>query len=68
MKIVSGKKFAKILEKQGWVLKRIKGSHLIYFLPSFRDHVTVPIHGNQDLKKGIQHGLMKDTGITEDML
>ena len=68
MKTVSGKDFTKILEKQGWTLKRINGSHYIYMNPETKDHVSVPVHGNQDLKKGMQRGLMKDTGITEDML
>ncbi|MDJ1169962.1 type II toxin-antitoxin system HicA family toxin [Roseofilum sp. BLCC_M154] len=30
MKLVSGKNFCKILEKNGWILKRVKGSHHIY--------------------------------------
>jgi len=30
MKSISGKDFAKILEKNGWTLMRVKGSHHIY--------------------------------------
>ena len=30
MKAVSGKKLGKIVEKKGWVLKKITGSHYIY--------------------------------------
>jgi predicted RNA binding protein YcfA (HicA-like mRNA interferase family) len=30
MKTISGKEFCKLLEKKGWVLKRINGSHHIY--------------------------------------
>jgi len=30
LKSISGKAFAKILEKKGWILRRISGSHHIY--------------------------------------
>ena len=30
MKSISGKQFAKLLEKEGWELKRVKDSHHIY--------------------------------------
>lgn len=68
MKTVSGKEFAKVLEKQGWVLRRVKGSHHIYYHPDTKEFVSVPVHGNKDLKRGLQRGLMKDAAITEDML
>lgn len=31
MRSVSGKRLCKIVEKRGWVLKRITGSHHIFF-------------------------------------
>ncbi|MGI8637013.1 MAG: type II toxin-antitoxin system HicA family toxin [Segetibacter sp.] len=34
MKTISGKEFTKILEKKGWSLKRIHGSHFIYSHPN----------------------------------
>jgi len=30
MKTLSGKDFATILERKGWILKRVNGSHHIY--------------------------------------
>ena len=30
MKSISGKKLGKIVEKKGWILKKITGSHHIY--------------------------------------
>ena len=33
MKTVSGKKFSRILERNGWSLLRISGSHFIYGKP-----------------------------------
>ncbi len=51
MKIVSGKEFCRLLEHQGWELKRINGSHHIYMKPGRRERISVPVHANQSLKK-----------------
>lgn len=36
MKSVSGKEFAKVLERYGWTLLRVQGSHHIYGKPGVR--------------------------------
>ena len=64
MKSVSGKEFAKVLERKGWQLLRIQGSHHIYGMSGQTDKLSVPIHGNQPLKKGLQRHLMKQANIT----
>jgi predicted RNA binding protein YcfA (HicA-like mRNA interferase family) len=46
MKAVSGKQFAKLLEKRGWECKRVNGSHHVYCKPGNPARITVPIHGN----------------------
>ncbi|SKB15966.1 conserved hypothetical protein [Planktothrix sp. PCC 11201] len=68
MKSISGKNFCKILERKGWILKRIKGSHHIYQNPQNNRIVSVPVHRNQDLKLGILGVLMKTANISEDEL
>ena len=68
MKSVSGKEFAKVLERKGWQLLRIQGSHHIYGKTGEMDKISVPIHGKQPLKKGLQRHLMKQAGITDDDL
>jgi predicted RNA binding protein YcfA (HicA-like mRNA interferase family) len=68
MKAVSGKDFCKLLEKQGWSLLRIQGSHHIYGKAGVNVRLTVPVHGNQTLKIGLQKHLMKQAGITENDL
>ncbi|HZT82153.1 MAG TPA: type II toxin-antitoxin system HicA family toxin [Gemmataceae bacterium] len=68
MKTVSGKDFCKALERNGWVLKRIsKSSHHIYVKPG-HPPLSVPVHGNKDLKKGLQHHLMEVAGLTAEDL
>ena len=46
MKSVSGKKLAKALERNGWSLLRIQGSHHIYAKPGSGVRLSVPIHGD----------------------
>ncbi len=55
MKSISGKQFVKILERKGWQLIRVQGSHHIYTKPGELTRISVPIHGNKDLKKGSQN-------------
>lgn len=66
MKPVSGKEFAKVLERKGWQLLRIQGSHQIYGKLGHTDKISVPIHGNQSLKKGLQRYLVKQADISDD--
>jgi predicted RNA binding protein YcfA (HicA-like mRNA interferase family) len=65
MKAVSGKDLCKILERKGWIYQRTTGSHHIYAPPDLSTIVSVPVHGNQTLKTGMQRKLMKQAGLTE---
>jgi predicted RNA binding protein YcfA (HicA-like mRNA interferase family) len=56
------------LERHGWLLERVKGSHHIYAKPGERNKPSVPVHGNQTLKEGLQRSLMRQAGLTEDDL
>ena len=68
MKAVSGKDFARLLEKRGWRLIRVKGSHHVYVKSGNTARISVPIHGNESLKIGLQRHLMKLAGIEESEL
>ncbi|MEB3191329.1 MAG: type II toxin-antitoxin system HicA family toxin [Snowella sp.] len=68
MKSISGKKFAKILEEHGWQLMRVKGSHYIYKKAGESIRISVPIHGNQDLKVGLLRHFLKQANLSEDDL
>ena len=68
MKAVSGKEFAKLLERKGWKLKRVKGSHHIYMKEGMNVRISVPIHGNKPLKLGLLKYFMKIAGIDESEL
>ncbi|NJK63564.1 MAG: addiction module toxin, HicA family [Synechococcaceae cyanobacterium SM2_3_1] len=66
MKSISGKQFAKILEANGWQLLRVKGSHHLYVKPDETIRISVPIHGNKDLKIGLLTHFMKLANLTEE--
>jgi predicted RNA binding protein YcfA (HicA-like mRNA interferase family) len=68
MKTVSGKRMCKLLEDKGWKLARITGSHHICLIEGKNDRITVPVHGNQDMKTGLQNFIMKLAGIIEEEL
>ena len=68
MKVISGKQLCRILESRGWELKRVHGSHHIYTHSDNPKILTVPVHGNKDLKKGTLSQLLKDAGLTEQDL
>ena len=68
MKAVSGKEFARLLEKKGWILKHIKGSHHVYMKEGNVVRISVPVHGNRPLKIGLQKHLMKIAEIEEEEL
>ncbi len=68
MKSVPGKEFVKVLERHGWSLLRVHGSHHIYGKAGNDARLSVPIHGNQAIKTGLLRHLMRLAGIDESNL
>lgn len=68
MKAVSGKRFCRLLESKGWILKRINGSHHIYAKVGSNLRLSVPVHADSTLKIGLQKQLMKIAEIDESEL
>ncbi len=68
MKTISGKELARILERKGWVLLRVQGSHHIYGKSGSDVRLCVPIHRNQPLKVGLLRHLMKLAELSKDDL
>lgn len=61
------KELIKILEKRGFVLKRIHGSHHYFFHPVLKKITVVPMH-SKDLKKGTFYAILKQAGIDKNEL
>jgi predicted RNA binding protein YcfA (HicA-like mRNA interferase family) len=57
----------KLLETHGFLLKRSKGSHHIFYNISTNTTVVVPVHG-KDIKKGTLLAILKQAGIDKFQL
>lgn len=66
MKALSGKELAGLLESNSWLLARVHGSHHVYVKEGFRERLSIPVHGNRPLKKGLLHHLLKVAGIKSE--
>ncbi len=55
----------KLLETHGFLLKRSKGSHHIFYNSISNITVVVPVH-NKDIKKGTFLAILKQAGIDKN--
>ena len=58
---MTGKEIIKQLEKYGWAVLRVSGSHHRMGKGNLR--TTVPIHGNRDIGKGLLAEIERQTGV-----
>ena len=68
MKAGSGKRICRLLEMHGWKQMCIRGSHHIYVRCDSVVRISVAVHGDASLKRGLQRHLMKLGGIDESEL
>jgi predicted RNA binding protein YcfA (HicA-like mRNA interferase family) len=59
------KELIKVLERKGFVLKRVHGSHHYYVHPGTGKIAVVPMH-NKDLAKGTLHAILKQAGVEKE--
>lgn len=64
---VPGDKVVKALQRHGFVVARIAGSHHVMRHPDGRG-TTVPVHRGQDVAKGTLRGILRDVGMTASQL
>jgi predicted RNA binding protein YcfA (HicA-like mRNA interferase family) len=58
---MTGKELIKQLNKKGWKLDRISGSHHIMIKDD--KTLSVPVHGKKDLPSGLLGALLKNGGL-----
>jgi len=62
---LSGKKLLRLLEKEGFVVKRIKGSH--HFLKHHDGRQTViPIHSKETIGPGLLSKILRDIELSKE--
>ena len=66
---VTGAELSRVLERAGWVLVRVTGSHHHYTHPDRPGTlITVPVHAGRTLPIGTQHAIMRDAGLSAEDL
>lgn len=60
---VPGRKVVRALERHGFVVDRIRGSHHVLVHPDGRS-TTVPVHAGRDVPRGTLRGVLRDVGMT----
>lgn len=61
------KKLLSILQKKGFEVDHVTGSHHVLYNPMSKLRVTVPLH-KKDLPKGTLHTILKSAGISHSDL
>ena len=60
--VFTAKELIKILEKDGWELIGVNGSHYKFKHSIKPGHVTIPFH-KKDIKKGTANSVLKQAGL-----
>jgi predicted RNA binding protein YcfA (HicA-like mRNA interferase family) len=64
---VTGSRAVRALERAGFVVVRVSGSHHRLVHPDGRA-TTVPVHGNKDLRAGTVRNILKQAGLSAEEL
>ncbi len=65
---LSPQKVIAILEKKGFILKRVTGSHYIFAHPETKRRVTVPFHSDREVARGTLLQILEDAGLSREEL
>lgn len=65
---ISGKEIISLLQKQGFVIKRQRGSHVTLYkrTPEKGLYVTVPLHGNKEILPSTLLSIIRQAGMTKE--
>jgi predicted RNA binding protein YcfA (HicA-like mRNA interferase family) len=59
---VTGQEMVRFLQREGFQLLRVRGSH--HFLAKGELRTSVPVHGNRELKIGTFRGILRDIQLS----
>jgi len=69
LKRVTGRQLVRILEKMGWHVDRVRGSHHIMRSAVHpRTTLSVPVHGRRTLPIGTLSSILRDAGMSDEEL
>ena len=59
---VTGQEMVRFLQREGFELLRVRGSH--HYLAKGETHTSVPVHGKRPLKIGTLRSILRDIQMT----
>jgi len=65
---VKAKDLIRVAKQLGFELDRQKGSHAVFYRPSDKARVVIPVHAGRDIKPKTLHGIIDDMRITPEKL
>jgi predicted RNA binding protein YcfA (HicA-like mRNA interferase family) len=65
---VSGKEILAALQRKGFILSHVRGSHHYLKKAGVAALVVVPVHGNKSLPAGTLRSILRQAGLTPDDL
>ncbi|MBI3816085.1 type II toxin-antitoxin system HicA family toxin [Candidatus Peregrinibacteria bacterium] len=66
--VVTGKELVRVVRKFGWDTFHIRGSHHQLKHRKIGNKITVPVHGNRELKRGILRAILKEIDVSVERL
>jgi predicted RNA binding protein YcfA (HicA-like mRNA interferase family) len=57
----TGRELVRFLERQGFQVLRVRGSH--HYLAKDDVHTTVPVHGSREVRIGTLRSILRDIGM-----
>lgn len=63
---VKAKDLIRVAKQIGFELDRQKGSHAVFYRPSDKARVVIPIHSGRDIKPKTLRGIIDDMRITPE--
>lgn len=67
-RVVTGAGLLRALQRGGWQIARVSGSHHTLIHPERSQIVVLPIHGKRDLPPGTLRAILRQAGLTLDQL
>jgi mRNA interferase HicA len=53
----------RLVEKNGWKLKRQSGSHAVYTHDTILGDIVLPLHGSKEVSTGVEKKIKKQAGL-----
>ena len=53
----------KLLKQDGWYIENQEGSHILMRHPTKPGKLSMPFHASKEVKPGLLHAILKQTGI-----